>query len=72
MKKLMLTLEALEVETFELVEVHESSRGTVRGAESETEASFPDCPTGSLSCDCVTGFCASRIRACFNTTTNES
>jgi uncharacterized protein (UPF0179 family) len=78
MRKLMLKLEALEVETFEVVEMHESSRGTVKGAESESEgvscpeincpqASFPACPTGSLSCDCVTGFCASRVRACLNT-----
>ena len=58
MKKLMLDVESLSVETFEVVESLERPRGTVKGAEAGTMF-FSDC----LSC------AGSGIRHCFNTQT---
>ena len=58
MKKLMLELEALAVESFDVVAPREPARGTVKGAEAGTMF-FSDC----LSC------AGSGIRNCFNTQT---
>jgi hypothetical protein len=58
MKKLMLDVESLSVETFEVVKPFERPRGTVRGAEAGTMM-FSDC----LSC------AGSGIRNCINTQT---
>jgi hypothetical protein len=80
MRKLMLNLEALHVETFEVVAARRTLRGTVKGAESEEETdsctletleSCTDCGVtlpDYLSCACVTWICASRVYACLNTT----
>jgi hypothetical protein len=46
MKKMMLQLESLEVESFEILESHSSPRGTVRAA-ADTENT---CPSGTPSC----------------------
>ena len=58
MKKLMLDVESLAVETFEVAEPHIPTRGTVKGADAGTMF-FSDC----LSC------AGSGIRNCFNTQT---
>jgi hypothetical protein len=55
MKKLMLNLETLEVETFAVADPRHDARGTVLGADS-----FPTSPL-----ECVTFTCGdSRVRPC--------
>ena len=73
MKKLLLNLETLEVESFDVTAVKEDSRGTVVSAESELGScnfycTF-NCPfTGSCGEDKVTCACRppSGIVACIN------
>lgn len=58
MKKLMLEVEALKVETFEVSERREPARGTVKGAMGTLMLS-----------QCASGCMVSGIRPCFNTET---
>ena len=63
MKKLMLDLESLSVETFEVVDSSETLRGTVEGA-----GSYPSvgCPATLLLSGCLSACMPSGIRACLS------